>query len=205
MLRVTLPLGRLRIVSDAMKPLQTLKLVISLIGLVASILVIATAVRAESAANMERSARHALAELYKTTPAAKMIGGNAAGVLVFPDIIKGGFLAAGQYGDGVLFNGEKLAGYYNTAAVSFGFQAGIQKFGYALFFLTKKDLQYLSSSDGWEVGTAPSLTVVDRGIAGSMSTTTLHEGIYAFFFEQKGLMGGLSLQGTKITKIHPDK
>ena len=71
--------------------------------------------------------------------------------------------------------------------------------------MTEEDLRYLSDSSGWEIGALPSLTIVDTGVARSLSTTTLQKGMYAFFFEQRGLMGGLSLQGTKITRIHPDE
>jgi lipid-binding SYLF domain-containing protein len=158
---------------------------------------------ADSAHEMQRSARRALANLYTATPAAKALGEKAAGVLVFPEIVKGGFVVAAQYGNGVLFKGGKVAGYYNTTSGSFGFQAGIQTFGYALFFMTKDDLNYLERSAGWEIGVGPSITVVDVGIARSLSTTTARKGMYAFFFDQKGLMGGLGLQGTKITRIHP--
>jgi lipid-binding SYLF domain-containing protein len=174
--------------------------------LIVSLLFVASSsAHAESAHELQRSARQALQELYRTTPAAVALGKRAAGVLVFPEIIKGGFVVAAQYGNGVLFKRGAVAGYYNTSSASFGFQAGVQKFGYAIFFMTEEDLTYLSSSAGWEIGALPSLTIVDTGVARSLSTTTLQKGMYAFFFSQKGLMGGLSLQGTKITHIHPDK
>ncbi len=69
--------------------------------------------------------------------------------------------------------------------------------------MTPEDLAYLERSSGWEIGVGPSITIVDVGLAGSLSTTTMRKGVYAFFFDQKGLMGGLGLQGTKITRIHP--
>ena len=62
-------------------------------------------------------------------------------------------------------------------------------------------IQYLDKSDGWEVGTGPSIVVMDKGAAGGISTTTTMSDVYAFIFSQTGLMGGLGLQGTKITKI----
>jgi hypothetical protein len=43
--------------------------------------------------------------------------------------------------------------------------------------------------------------VIDKGVAGSISTTTLNEGTAAIFFDQKGLMGGLGFEGTKITRL----
>ncbi len=160
-------------------------------------------VQAETRAEMEAAAHKALHALYASTPGAKALGEKAKGVLVFPDIVKGGFIAGGQYGEGVLIKGDTVAGFYNTAAASFGLQAGLQKFGYALFFMTEKDMEYLTKSEGWEIGVGPSITIVDTGLARSLTTTTLREGVYAFFFEQKGLMAGVGLQGTKISKIEP--
>ena len=161
------------------------------------------AATAESAHEMRRSASKALSHLYATTPAARSLAEKAAGVLVFPEIIKGGFIVAAQYGNGVLFKGGKAVGYYNTTSGSFGFQAGVQTFGYALIFMTQDDLRYLEASAGWEIGVGPSITIVDIGVARSLSTTTARKGMYAFFFDQKGLMGGLGLQGPKISRIHP--
>ena len=112
-------------------------------------------------------------------------------------------MVGGQVGNGALIINGRIAGYYNTVAASYGFQAGLQKFSYAMFFMNDTALAYLNKSGGWEVGTAPSLVVVDTGIAKSLSTTTLRKGIYVFFFSEKGLMGGIGVQGTKITKYRP--
>jgi lipid-binding SYLF domain-containing protein len=159
--------------------------------------------RAASAAEIDRDAKAALNALYASNPTAQLVGKKAKAILVFPRIIKGGFMVGAQHGDGALLVNGKTVGYYNTVAASYGFQAGIQKFGYAMFFMTDDSLNYLRKSGGFEVGTAPSLVVVDTGIAKSLSTTTLKKGIYVFFFSQKGLMGGLGLQGTKITQYTP--
>jgi lipid-binding SYLF domain-containing protein len=85
--------------------------------------------------------------------------------------------------------------------VSYGYQVGAQKYGYAMIFMNDGALQYLDKSDGWEVGTGPSIVVFDQGVAGGFSTTTGRSDVYAFIFNQTGLMAGLGLQGTKITKI----
>lgn len=158
---------------------------------------------ADTARELRSSAQRALNRLYASTPAAKALGEHAVGVLVFPEILKGGFLVGVQYGEGVLFRNGAVAGYFRTSSGSFGLQAGAQRFGYALFFMTEGDLAYLDRSDGWELGVGPSITIVDQGLARSLSTTTLQKGMYAFFFEQRGLMAGVSLQGTKVTRIHP--
>ena len=156
---------------------------------------------AASAAEIDRDAQKALENLYAKSPSAKTMGEKAIGILVFPGIVKGGFIVGGQYGEGALFRDGKTVGYYNTIAASYGLQAGLQKYGYALFFMTDSALKWLDKSDGWEIGVGPSIVVVDAGAATSLTSTTAQSDIYAFFFDQKGLMAGLGLQGTKITKL----
>jgi lipid-binding SYLF domain-containing protein len=149
----------------------------------------------------EADANAALKQLYADTPAAKMIGDKAKAVLVFPNIVKAGFIVGAHYGKGVLLENGKLVAHYNSVAASYGLQAGVQSFGYAMFLMTDKALQYLDKSDGWELGVGPSIVVVDLGKAKSLTTTTLKDDVYAFIFDQKGLMAGLGLQGSKITKL----
>lgn len=160
---------------------------------------------ADTVYQINRGADIALKNLYQTTPAAKRMAASAKGILVFPEIIKGGFLIGGQYGEGVLRVGGKSTGFYRSVAASYGLQAGVQSFGYALFFLDNDSLQYLRKSDGWEIGVGPSVVIVDEGMATSFTTTTARSGIYAFFFDQKGLMAGLGIQGSKISQFQPDK
>jgi lipid-binding SYLF domain-containing protein len=102
-----------------------------------------------------------------------------------------------------MFQRGKTVGYYRSAAASYGLQAGVQKFGYALFFMTNSGLEYLDKSGGWGIGSGPSLVVVDQCFSKSMSSTTLTHDVYAYIFDQKGLMAGLGIQGSKITRIHP--
>jgi lipid-binding SYLF domain-containing protein len=158
---------------------------------------------AASKATIDRDAKATLDKLYKNNPGAKALGDKSVAVLVFPSIVKGGFIIAGQFGDGALRKNGKSVAYYRSLAASYGFQAGAQAFGYVLFFMDDDSLRYLDNSGGFELGTGPSLVVLDSGFGKNLSTTTLQKGIYAFIFDQKGLMGGVGIQGTKITKINP--
>ena len=176
------------------------------------ILVLATAylgmpalAQAASASEIDRNATQALTTLYNNTPGAKALADKSKAILVFPSIVKGGFIIAGQYGDGALRKHGKTVGYYRSLAASYGFQAGAQSFGYVLFFMDDESVKYLDKSEGWELGTGPSLVVLDKGFGKNMSTTTMQKGVYAFIFDQKGLMAGIALQGSKITKINPGK
>jgi len=186
------------------RKLLTMMLIISAVFIAAAMISPGQAIAA-SAAEIDGEVDAALKKLYESTPAAKELSKVAKGVLVFPDVIKGGLIVGGQYGKGALREDGKTVGYYNTAAASYGLQAGVQKFGYAMFLMTDSALEYLKKSKGWEIGVGPSIVVVDAGIAKSLTTTTAKEDIYAFFFGQEGLMAGLGLQGSKISRIHPDK
>ena len=176
------------------------------LAMVAMITLNARAVLAASASEIDANATGALRTLYANTPGAKDLAMNAKGILVFPNIVKGGFIVAGQYGDGALRRqGGKTVGYYRSLAASYGLQAGVQSFSYVLLFMDEESLAYLYQSNGWEIGTGPSVVVLDKGFGKSMSSTTLRKGVYAFIFGQKGLMAGLGLQGSKITQITPDQ
>jgi len=143
----------------------------------------------------------ALRELYADAPAAKDLSTRATAILVFPRITKAGFLFGGAYGEGVLRKGGVDVANYNSVAASYGLQAGVQSFGYALFFMNDQAVTYLDNSAGWEIGSGPSVVVVDKGAAKKLSSTTLTQDVYAFIFSQKGLMAGLGLEGSKITRI----
>ena len=157
-----------------------------------------------SASSIASDSRVALKQLYQSNPKARQLGTRAQGILVFPKITKGGFMVGAMGGNGALVRSDgSIRDYYQTGGLSYGLQAGVQQYGYALFLMDNKAFAKINSANGWEVGSSPSLTVVDQGIAASLSTTTIDSGTYAFFFNQKGLMGGLGLQGSKITRIRP--
>ncbi len=162
---------------------------------------------AASKAEIDRNSKEALQTLYKNNIMAKALGEKAKGILVFPKILKAGFIVGGEGGNGVLLKQGKTVGYYNLAAGSFGLQAGVQEFGYAMFFMDEAALKYLNKSEGWEVGVGPTLVIVDKETVAAFgkntTTSTLKDDIYAFVFSQEGLMAGLGLRGSKITRIHP--
>lgn len=158
---------------------------------------------AESATALDHDARAALLKLYESAPAAGDLAKTAKGILVFPNIVKAGFIVGAQYGDGVLIKKGKTAGYYNITAASYGLQAGVQSFGEALFFMSDAALKQMETSSGFDLGVGPSIVVVDAGMASSRTLATSGSDVFAFTFGQRGLMAGLGLQGSKITKINP--
>ncbi len=159
-----------------------------------------------SGSQLTRDSRAALASLYAQNPGARSLGRNARAIVVFPSITRAGFVVGGQAGNGTMFRSDgSVAGHFQTTSASWGLQAGVQNFGYALFLMDDAAVRNINRSGGWEIGGSPSLVVVDRGMATSMTTTSINKGTFAFFFNQRGLMAGMGLQGSKITRINPGR
>jgi lipid-binding SYLF domain-containing protein len=151
---------------------------------------------------LDQDCQAALASLYSATSKAKDLSDKAKGILVFPSVVRAGFIAGASHGTGELIENGKVTGYYATTSVTYGLQAGIQKYGYVMMFMSDSALSELKTSLGFEVGMAPTIVIGDQGAARNVTTATLQSDIYAFIFDQKGLMGGIGLRGSKITRLN---
>jgi lipid-binding SYLF domain-containing protein len=156
---------------------------------------------AATADDLNKDVSQALQTLYKTNPLAEQISKQARAVLVFPHIVKAGLVFGGSYGEGALKEGPKVVNYYNSVSGSWGLQAGAQSYGYAVFLMNGKAVDYVNDTKGWEIGVGPTVVIVNEGVAKNLSTSTLKDDAYAFIFDQEGLMAGVSIEGTKISKI----
>jgi lipid-binding SYLF domain-containing protein len=156
---------------------------------------------AATAEDLDKDSRQALQTLYETEPVAKTLSQSAKAVLVFPNIVKAGLVFGGSYGEGELIEDSKVVDYYNSVTGSWGLQIGAQSYGYAVFLMSDKAIQYVKDTKGWEIGVGPTVVVVDEGVAKNLSTSSLKDDAYAFIFSQQGLMAGVSIEGTKISKI----
>ena len=156
---------------------------------------------AATADDLNIDADRAMQNLFRTNPVASDISKKAKAVLVFPQIVKAGLVFGGAYGEGVMKMGPRVVDYYNSFSGSWGLQAGAQSYAYAVFLMTDKAIDYLKMSQGWEIGVGPTVVVVNEGVAKNLSSTTLKDDAYAFIFDQKGLIAGVSIEGTKISRI----
>jgi lipid-binding SYLF domain-containing protein len=171
--------------------------------LAATLLLPALPARAASKGEIDAEVGAAVQRL-RGQPGTAVLADNAKAFLVFPRIIRGGFVFGGQFGHGALVRGATIEAYYTIAGASFGLQIGAQSYGLAMFFMSDAALDFFRRSRGWEIGTGPSVVALDAGMAGSMTSTTLSQDVYAVTFGQQGLMASLSLEGTKITPFTPD-
>jgi lipid-binding SYLF domain-containing protein len=156
---------------------------------------------AATSEDLNKDASDALQTLFRTNPVAQSISKQAKAVLIFPQIVKAGLVFGGAYGEGVLREGTRPVEFYNSFSGSWGLQAGAQSYGYAVFLMNDKALDYIHKTEGWEIGVGPTVVIVNEGAAKNLSSTTLKDDAYAFIFDQKGLMAGVSIEGTKISRI----
>ncbi|MEC9435378.1 MAG: YSC84-related protein [Pseudomonadota bacterium] len=157
--------------------------------------------RADSAAELDAAAARTLDALLANHPVTRDMVDRAAGVMIFPKIVKVGLVVGGAGGDGVLQVGGETVARYRSMAVSYGLQAGAASFGYVMLLMDQAALNYVEASDGWEVGVGPNVTVADEGFAAKFSTTSEQSGIYVFFVGQSGYFAGAGIEGTKISRI----
>ena len=156
---------------------------------------------AATAEELEKDAELALERLVGSNPVAEKLAGSAKATLIFPNIVKAGLVFGGSYGEGVLMVDSRVEGYYNSVSGSWGLQAGAQSYGYVVFLMTDAALNHLRETHGWELGVGPTVVLVDEGVAKNLSTSTLQDDAYAFIFSQQGLMAGITIEGTKISRI----
>lgn len=166
-------------------------------------LLAAPALQARTAAQITAQGKQTLRLLEAQQPKARYLARHARAILVFPSILKGGFIFGAQSGNGVLLDHGKTRGYYNLTGGSWGLQAGGQDFSYVLFLMNNKALNNVEQNSGFSAGTGPSVVVINKSAGAAVDTSMIDHDVYAFPFNGKGLMADLTLQGTKISHIHP--
>lgn len=175
-----------------------------LIGLMAALPLTWGTARADSAQVIDTRVDLALARLYRDVGGARELAARASGILVMPEVLKGGFIVGGSYGEGALRLPpyERSAGYYSVAAASIGLQAGVQTSSHVLFFLTDQALARFRRADGWEVGADAEVTIPDGGANIGLDSTTQNKPVIAIVFGEDGLLIGASLAGAKYSPIN---
>ncbi len=156
---------------------------------------------AASRAEIDAEVRQALKDFQRHTSAGHELSQKAAGMLVFPSVVKAGIGVGGEYGEGALLIGGKPVAYYNIAAASIGLQLGAQARSEIILFMTENALSKFRASEGWKAGVDGSIALVTVGTGGSIDTETAKKPIIGFIFSNKGLMANLTFEGSKITKI----
>lgn len=183
-----------------MKKLLQTNMLAGILLLVAA-LAFAGNANAASAEEIDIKVDGTLNEFKETVTGGAEFLSKAKGVLVFPEVIKAGLVVGGEYGEGALRVDGKSVAYYNIASASFGFQIGAQQQAIVMVFLTEEALTKFQDSKGWEAGVDGSVAIAEWGAGKDLSTQTFKDPIVGFVLSNKGLMAGVSLEGSKVTKL----
>jgi len=127
---------------------------------------------------------------------------QAAGVLIFPRVIKVGIGIGGETGEGALRVRGQTVDYYRTIGGSFGLQLGAQAKSIVIAFMTKESLEKFHNSEGWKIGVDGSVALIDLGAGKTIDSQNISDPVVGFIFGSKGLMYNLTLEGTKISKVN---
>ena len=156
---------------------------------------------AATAGEIDASVNASLERFVKEVKGAQEFLNAAKGVLIIPGVIQGGLIVGGEYGEGALRVGGKTVGYYNLASASLGYQIGGEKKDIILVFMNQKVLKKFRTSENWQAGVDAKVTLIKVGVDDSLSTMKFKQPVVGFVFGQKGLMAGVTIEGSKFTKM----
>lgn len=151
--------------------------------------------------SIDASVNGAISRLYSTVAGSREIVSKAQGVLVFPSVVEAGFIVGGEYGEGALRVGGASVGYYSTVSAAFGLLAGAQSKALFFLFLTQDALTKFRNSDGWTAGADASVALLKVGANGAIDATTATAPVEVIALTNAGLMGDLSVNGTKVSRM----
>lgn len=130
---------------------------------------------------------------------------QAAGVLIFPRVVKVGLGIGAETGEGALRVRGQTVDYYRTTSGSIGLQLGAQAKSIVIAFMTKDSLDKFRNSEGWRVGVDGSVALIDLGAGKTIDSQNIKDPVVGFIFGSKGLMYNLTLEGSKFSKLDKNK
>ena len=166
--------------------------------------ILSTGLSAKSIVEIDAAIESSLNRFTEEIQGAESYLEGARGILVIPRMWKAGVLLGFEFGEGALIvDGIKIQ-YYKALTTSVGLQIGVGSKDLVVLFFDDTAMDNFLYSSGWEVGVDGAVALFSRGAAGAVDSITFKDPIVGFVFGQKGLIAGVSMEGTKFTKIWPD-
>jgi lipid-binding SYLF domain-containing protein len=175
-------------------------IVTRLFSALALLLMLAPARAADTEA-IAADAAQALEALRTHVAAAGPLLDEAAGILVFPQVVKVGFGGADEYGEGCLLVAGRPVAYYATAGAPFGLPLGVRAKSEVVLFMDAESLAAFRARHAWEVGADGGVTLVRAAAGGGIEGAIDGESVLGFIFTEQGLAGGLTLEGARFTRL----
>ena len=180
----------------------------SALGLAGASILMPSIGHSESRDVIDARVNLALGQMWSKLPETRKLSPRAKAMLVMPEVLKGGFIVGGAYGEGALLMNDEVhgyeapaIGYYSVAAASVGLQLGVQTTSHVLFFMTDEALVGFQKSDGWEIGADAEVTFPEHGLNVQANSTLLNSPVIGVVFGQDGFLVGASLEGSKYSAI----
>jgi len=169
------------------------------------VLLVPTMTSAKSGAVLELEVDETIVTFKEEVKGGEVFLKQAAGVLIFPSVVKVGLGIGAETGEGALRIRGKTTDYYRTTSGSIGFQIGAQAKSVIIAFMTKEALDKFRNSEGWKVGIDGSVAIVDMGAGKTIDSQNIKDPVVGFIFGSKGLMANLTFEGSKFSKLDKEK
>lgn len=148
-------------------------------------------------ADLEASARQTLRDMTMREPAIQQVLNGSAGYAVFPRIGEGGAIVGGAYGQGVLYEGGRRAGFIKVEQASVGAVLGGKSYSEIVVFRDRDALRDVKDGE-YELRGDADVVVLTTGAA---ATTTFKGKVVAFVMPIGGLMVDVSVAGQRLKYV----
>ena len=163
--------------------------------------ILTTVALGANTAEIDTRVTDALSQFYSQNDRHRDMAQKASAVLVFPRVTKAGAGVGGEFGEGALQVGGRTVGYYKVTGGSVGATLGAARHSEVILFMTEAARDHFMNSHDWSIGADASVAVIKHGAGAEYDTAQLRKPVLAFIFNEKGLMGDVSLEGAKISKL----
>ena len=170
--------------------------------LVALALTWAGAAAARSDAEVDANTQATLQSFSQRAPGNSELLSKAAAVLVFPNVTKAAVGIGGRHGDGELLVNGKIVNRYSVTGASIGASLGISDHSEIILFMTPEARDKFEHSHGWTMDAEAGAALPARGADVQYDSETLRRPVISIVMGEHGLIGDLSLEGSKISRIH---
>jgi len=126
---------------------------------------------------------------------------KAEAYLVFPKVYEGGLVVGAKYGFGAMVQNNAIASYYKIFSTSVGIQAGIQNYSLIVVFLTKESVKRFMNKEEWKISADGELSFTSWHQGVDVNSLDMKKDTIVIPFNNTGLMGGLSFEGTVFQKL----
>lgn len=115
--------------------------------------------------------------------------------VIFPKIVKAGFILGANYGEGFLVRDGDVVARIDLAGGNLGIQAGVQSYSQVTYILSEERYRDLLSKNRLSLSGSMSLAISEQIQNAVMTTDAIKGDLYTVQFNETGTLFGASLEG----------